>query len=318
MGLKEEMEDMIHLIAEPLNKEEYDIYSVETDCIRDVCELYNEDVTYGESAMCDRGHFACLKCEHCQKIKVDLSFWDGSDLYYNYRFGSKEEAPSVKVIKNRKQLLKEMTELKTEMEYYKDFCAEFGEKYKEYLEYAKKFADKVQKKHFSIFGVVQTEILPIIFHTDYETDKEHKINYRTQGNLKICGKQTVMNIYCCLSDFEEVKKFIRHEVLHYMLYIAGFQYKDDSAIFHYFCNKYDAHAYKKMPEEQQQLYDKLQNAEVALTQLKEIPEDQRDAAVNGMIVTIGVTEENEELYKDTISCGNKLMKMYGMRSKISE
>ena len=167
MGLKEEMEDMIHLIAEPLNKEEYDIYSVETDCIRDVCELYNEDVTYGESAMCDRGHFACLKCEHCQRIKVDLSFWDGSDLYYNYRFGSKEEAPSVKVIKNRKQLFKEMKELKTEMEYYKDFCAEFGEKYKEYLEYAKKFADKVQKKHFSIFGVVQTEILPIIFHTDY-------------------------------------------------------------------------------------------------------------------------------------------------------
>ena len=55
-----------------------------------------------------------------------------------------------------------------------------------------------------------------------------------------------------------------------------------------------------------------------MTQLKEIPEDQRDAAVNGMIVTIGVTEENEELYKDTISCGNKLMKMYGMRSKISE
>lgn len=98
MGLKEEMEDMIHLIAEPLNKEEYDIYSVETDCIRDVCELYNEDVTYGESAMCDRGHFACLKCEHCQRIKVDLSFWDGSDLYYNYRFGSKEEAPSVKVM----------------------------------------------------------------------------------------------------------------------------------------------------------------------------------------------------------------------------
>lgn len=123
-------------------------------------------------------------------------------------------------------------------------------------------------------------------------------NVMVQGNLKICGKQTVMNIYCCLSDFEKAKKSIRHEVLHYMLYIAGFQYKDDSAIFHYFCDKYDAHAYKEMQEEQQQLYDKLQNAEVALTQMKEIPEDQKDAAVNGMIVTIGVTEENEELYKD--------------------
>ena len=196
MGLKEEMKDIIHLIAEPLNKEEYDIYSVETDCIRDVCELYNEDVTYGESAMCDRGCFACSKCEHCQKIKVDLSFWDGIESYYNYRFGNKEEAPSVKVIKNRKQLLKEMADLKTGLECYKDFRAEFGEKYIEYLAYAKKFADEVRKKYFSVFGLVQTDILPIIFHTDYETDKEHKIDYRTQGNLKICGKQTVMNIYC--------------------------------------------------------------------------------------------------------------------------
>ena len=37
-----------------------------------------------------------------------------------------------------------------------------------------------------------------------------------------------------------------------------------------------------------------------------------------MIFTIGVTEENEELYKDTIVCGNELMKVYGMRSKIAE
>ena len=318
MGLKEEMKDMIYLIAEPLNKEEYDIYSVEMDCIRDVCELYNEDVTYGESSMCDRGNFSCLRCEHCQRIKVDLAFWDGIELYYNYRFGNKEEAPSVKVIKNRKQLLNEMADLKKGLECYKDFRAEFGEKYKEYLEYAKKFADEVRMKHFSIFGLVQTDILPIIFHMNYATDKENKIDYRTQGNLQILGKQNVMNIYCCLSDFEKTKKYIRHEVLHYMLYITGFQYKDDSAIFHYFCNKYDAHAYKKMPEEQQKLYDKLHNAEVALTQLKEIPEDQRDAAVNGMIVTIGVTEENEELYKDTIVCGNELMKVYGMSPKISE
>ena len=316
MGLKEEMKDMIHLIAEPLNKEEYDIYSVETDCIRDVCELYNEDVTYGESAMCDRRDFACSKCEHCQRVKVDLSFWNGTELYYNYRFGNKEEAPSVIIIKNRKQLLKEMADLKTELEYYKDFRAEFGEKYNEYLEYAQKFANEVRMKYYSIFGLVQTDILPIIFHTNYATDKEHKIDYRMQGNLRIYGKQTIMNIYCCLSDFEETKEFIRHEVLHYMLYIAGFQYKDDSAIFHYLCNKYDAHAYKKMPEEQQQLYDKLQNVEVALTQLKEIPEDQRDAAMDVMLVTISVTEENEELYKDMIKCGNELMKVYGTSPKI--
>lgn len=313
MGLKEEMEDMIHLIAEPLNKEEYDIYSVETDCIRDVCDLYNEDVTYGESAMCNKGYFACLKCKHCKSVKVDLSFWNGTELYYNYRFGNKEEVPSVKIIKNRKQLLKEMADLKTELEYYKDFRAEFGKKYKEYLEYAKKFASEVQKEHFTIFGLVQTDILPIIFHTNYATDKEQKIDYWMQGNLQILGKQNVMNIYCCLSDFEETKKFIRHEVLHYMLYIAGFQYKDDSAIFHYLCDKYGAHAYKKMPEEQKQLYDKIQKAEVVLAQLKEITEKHRKEAVNGMLVAIGVTKENEELYKDTIVCGEELLEVLGDR-----
>lgn len=312
MGLKEEMADMIHLIAEPL-KEEYDMYSVEMDSIRNICDLYDEDVTYGESCQCNKGTFACNKCVHCQCVKVDLSFWNGADMNYNYQFGNKEKIPSVKTISNRKQLLKEMTNLKTELECYKDFCAEFGRKYKKYLDYAKAFAEEVKERYCLLFGLVQTDVLPIIFHVDYTTDKDNKIDYQKRGDLRIADKQNVMNIYCCLSDLEETKCFIRHEVLHYMLYISGFQYADDSAIFHYFCNQYDAHAYEEMPDEQQELYDKLQNAKSVLEQVlkTKIPEDQRKTNILAMIVAIGISQENQDRYKDLISNGNKLLEMLG-------
>ena len=64
-----------------------------------------------------------------------------------------------------------------------------------------------------------------------------------------------------------------------------------------------------MPEEQQQLYDKIQKAEVALVQSEELSEKHRKEAVNGMLVAIGVTKENEELYKDTIACGEELLEV---------
>lgn len=47
MSLKQECIDIINLITEPLKKDEYDLYEIETDSIRDICELSGKDVTYG-------------------------------------------------------------------------------------------------------------------------------------------------------------------------------------------------------------------------------------------------------------------------------
>ena len=67
----------------------------------------------------------------------------------------------------------------------------------------------------------------------------------------------MINTYYCMEDMERTKQNIRHELLHYFLYMSGLKYSDDDAIFHYLCGIYDAHAYKEMGEKEQVLYDKL-------------------------------------------------------------
>ena len=60
-----------------------------------------------------------------------------------------------------------------------------------------------------------------------------------------------------MEDIEKTKQNIRHELLHYFLYMSNMKYSDDDAIFHYLCGIYDAYAYKEMGEEERTLYDKL-------------------------------------------------------------
>lgn len=165
MSLKQECIDIINLITEPLKKDEYDLYEIETDSIRDICELSGKDVTYG----------------NCQKLRQEYSFFENID----------------------------------------------------------------------------TDILPIVFHTDFAKDNKGKTDYETKGNFVSRGKQNVINTYYCMEDIERTKQNIRHELLHYFLYMSDMKYTDDNAIFHYLCGIYDAHAYMEMGDEEQGLYDKL-------------------------------------------------------------
>lgn len=292
MSLKQECIDIIKLITEPLRKEEYDFYELEEDSIRDICEKTGEDITYSVCYGCDNYRDSC---PYKKRIHVDVSLWDGADYQRNYVFSNKPVfSKGICNIKNRKQFMSEMANLKKELEEYKDWCAGFGESYYEYLEYAKKFAEEVKEKYFLFFGLVQTDILPIIFHTDYNY-RNGEIDYKTQGNLQVIEKQNVINIFCCMDNVEETKRTIRHEVLHYMLYIAGMKYKDDMAIFHYLCNEFDAHAYKEMCEEEQQLYDKLM---LAIPEMKNkykelgIEEDNFEINRIAMLFAVGSNKEN--------------------------
>ena len=68
---------------------------------------------------------------------------------------------------------------------------------------------------------------------------------------------------------EEIKQRLRHELIHYCLYINETTYSDDSAIFHVLCQIYDAYAYAKMPDKEQIVYDKFVIAFDNLNALKE-------------------------------------------------
>lgn len=317
MSLKQECVDIIKLITEPLRKEEYDFYDLEVDSVRDICEKTGEDITYSFCDGCDN----CVdNCPYKKRVQVDVSFWDGADCQRNYVFGSKPTlSKGICNIKNRKQLMSEMTNLKRELEEYKDWCAKFGESYYEYLEYAKKFAEEVKEKYFIIFGLIQTDILPIVFHTDYNY-RNGEIDYKTQGNLQVIEKQNVINVFCCMENTDETRRTIRHEILHYMLYIIGMKYKDDTAIFHHLCEEFDAHAYKDLTEEEQNLYDQLTNALSMMKEIfleKGIPEESYTSNYISMLVAIGFSEENslyEELYKN----GAELLNLFELRNEYGQ
>jgi len=87
--------------------------------------------------------------------------------------------------------------------------------------------------------------------------------------MKAIGNQSVINIYCCMDKEEEIKQRLRHELIHYCLYINETTCSDDSAIFHVLCQIYDAYAYEKMPDEEQMVYDKFVIAFDNLNALKE-------------------------------------------------
>ena len=253
MSLKQECIDIINLITEPLKKDEYDLYEIETDSIRDICELTGEDVTYGNCFDCE--HYD--DCQYKKHVKVDVSFWDYADFQRNYVFAKKPFVnKGIHYINSRKQLMAEMADFKKEIEIYKDYYAEFGEKYSDFMEYAKEFGEKLRQE-YSFFENVSTDILPIVFHIDFAKDDEGKTDYATKGDFVCKGKQNVINTYYCMEDIERTRQNIRHELLHYFLYMSDMKYSDDSAIFHYLCGVYDAYAYKEMEEKEQVLYDKL-------------------------------------------------------------
>ena len=253
MSLKQECIDIIKFITEPLKKDKYDLYEIETDSMRDICELKGEDVTYGDCFECE--HYG--NCQYKKHVKVDVSFWDYTDFQRNYVFAKKPLiSKGICYIQNRKQLMTEMAGFKKEIEIYKDYYAEFGEKYSDFMEYAKEFGEMLRKE-YSFFESISTEILPIVFHTDFAKDSEGKTDYITRGELVYRGKQNVINTYYCMEDMEKTKQNIRHELLHYFLYMSNMKYLDDDAVFHYLCGIYDAYAYKEMGQEEQALYDKL-------------------------------------------------------------
>lgn len=265
MSLKQECVDFIKLTMEPLQEsEEFMEYALEEDSYRDICTLTGRDITYSDCSGCE--HSKCeskygkdTSCPYLKEhFKVDVSFWDYADFERNYIFAGGKEGriKGVTYINSRKQFMEDMAVVKKELESFRDYRAKFGEMYWEFMDYAKEFVEYLSQE-YSFFSLLNPDVLPMVFHTDNAKDADNKYDFLRRGDVSIYEKQIVINCYCCMEDKRVTMKFIRHELLHYALYIAGMKFKDDTAIFHYLCDKYDAHAYKKLPEEEQKLFDKL-------------------------------------------------------------
>lgn len=314
MTLKQEFIDMLYLIVNPLlAKDENMLCDIEVDTCRSICTKYDgEDVTYGCSYQCEKDLDACMECPYCKTTKVDVSFSNCCDIMKNYCFRRKSSIDGAASINNRKQLMKEISELKLEIEDTKERRAEFGNKYRQYLKYASQFMKKVKEKYIVLFEGVSTEIIPIVFHDDCSYEGENP-DFSRMGSLNVINdsRQNMINIYFCIEDEEQTKQSIRHELLHYMLYLAGYKYEDDTAIFHYLCDEYDAHAYKEMPEEENKLYIRLKNALIGHEKRKQITHIKDldfEMMINSMLIYIGMKENCEDvpdLYRKVYESGKE-------------
>lgn len=264
MSLKQECIDMFYLIFKGLP--EYDDFEIEEDTGVFLCPNENYKAT-------DDLYYECYeKCTikgNCSKefVKVDLSvfvsWWagdeDGGSIYINFNKKPPKEQykQTIHYINNRKQLIELMYELKQRAEDMRNSYAEYAEKIIELRNYGQEFLMQLQKD-YPVFADIKAE-LPIVF-SDFSKDENGNYEYDTGGDFKVVGVQLIIHIYDCWRDIEQLKIAVRHEILHYVLFRIGVNYSDDSGFFHYFCNKYDAHAYKEMPKEQQELYEGLLEA----------------------------------------------------------
>lgn len=260
MRLKQEFLDMVALLNPNIAADLYDgDYTMDEDFVMTVCEKSGEDITYDCCFDCEYNSDDC-KCKIYQKVDVYLlSNKEGYGTGYVFGKSDKDfkRFKNIRCISNREQLLKEMKMLKQEFE---DGSANYVERIKTYKEYIAKFVDKVIQD-FPIFADVDKDIIPVVFDKDYKKDYDFEKKTFTKGDFRNVGVQSVIHIYDSWNrNMDKMKKTIRHEILHYLLWCIaplGNINSDDSGIFHYFCHVYDAGAYKEMDNENAQAYEVL-------------------------------------------------------------
>lgn len=317
MSLKIECVDMIKLLVNAGEWEQD--YDLEMDSYRDICTLSGEDITYSECSGCE--HSKCgemcgksIDCPYMEHIKVDVNFCVYGELEKNYIFSRKQNksVKGVTYISNRKQLMQEMIEMKNRHDSFKRYFANFGYLYSDFLDYAKEFVGQL-KKDFSFFSGLDETVLPIILHLDSAKDKDNKYIYNRGGDVIYVGKQVVINCYCCTDDVEKTKCNLRHELLHYALYIAGMKHDDDVAVFHYLCERYEADAWKEMTEEEQKLYDDLKRIircreryEAESTDKKSELEKGRNHLIEVVLMAIGEYRGVPKVYESSMRVFDKL------------
>lgn len=264
MSLKQECIDMFNLIFKGL--EDYKDYHIEENTVVFLCPKENYKDT--EILIIDIDCYEeCSMKDNCSKelVKTDLSvfvpWWagdeDGGTVYiiFNKKPANEQYRNTIHYINNRKQLVELMYEMKQRVDKTRNAYAEYAEKTIELRKYGQEFLLQVQND-YSVFKDIKTE-LPIIFD-DFDKDENGKYVYDTGGNFEIVNDvQLIIHIFDCWRDIESLKRTVRHEILHYILFMIGVNNSDTGGIFHYLCNKYDAHAYKEMPEDEHEIYNGL-------------------------------------------------------------
>jgi hypothetical protein len=268
MSLKTECIDMFVLIFR--GNTDYEDCQIEEDTGSFLCP--KED--YKDTDLLDNC-YACPLKNDCQKefVKVDLQLFvpyfagdeDGGIININFKQKPRNEQyrKSINYINSRRQLMDLMYKLKQRVDYYKTAYAEYAKRLEEYKRYIVEFTDTITSD-FSIFSSINKNMIPVVFCSNYRKDQDWNKKTVTVGDFQNNGIQSIIHIYSSWdNDKEDVKSRIRHEIIHYLLWCVnpfGTWNKDNSCIFHYFCNVYDAGAYEEMDDDNKMIYEKLEKS----------------------------------------------------------
>lgn len=129
------------------------------------------------------------------------------------------------------------------------------------IEYAKSFY-----RNISVFNIVLDDfdyILPLVFVSRGDVIMEDP-NNRTLpegrfaidpiNNKKVCIRIALPWRNKSISLSPNLKRTIRHELIHYYLYINDLPFADDTALFTAYCYLFDAGAYMPLSEEEEAKY----------------------------------------------------------------
>lgn len=257
MTLKEEFIDIVKLLIEPLEHVE-----INFNCKVNVCKNTDE---LKLDELCDDCESKSCNC--CSQYIVDVVIDDlnyGNNWYIN--FNKKEGKEYITCLNNRKQMFRFLSSFKYELDYFNNFDLEFANNCDELLKYANEFFKELINKYFSH---LTPEILPIKFYKGIKSDEDYLNKTLTMGEIKSHLKQNIINIYSITTNsIDEIKQYIRHEIIHYCLSMSNYTFGDDTAIFHAFCKRYDAHAYVEMPPDEKVKFDKWDESDKILEQMK--------------------------------------------------
>lgn len=164
--------------------------------------------------------------------------------------------------------------------------------------------------------MVNDDVIPLsCFNVmdEYLYSVENDLDYAVRGGFVYGGKkQAYIRIGIDTSNSilnKRLKRTIRHEIIHYYLWVLGLPYMDDSLEFWCLCHVYDAGAYEKLNYDNEKYYNIFVN--VFDTYVADLPWNMKHILTGQMIARISNTPIDK--YEDfVIDMVNKIKKLYSL------
>ena len=164
---------------------------------------------------------------------------------------------------------------------------------------------------------VRDTVLPLSCYNqmdEYLYAVEHELDYAIQGGfVSACKKQAYIRIGIDTTSSiltKRLKKTIRHEIIHYYLWVLDLPHDDDSLEFWCMCYIYEAGAYQELSPEDQEYYELF--TRIYDTYVADLQWNVKHLLIGQMVTNI--QKMTIDKYEDSIiKTVNDLKKMYDIK-----